>query len=195
MFDDVIERSRRLLDAFRAGEMTFANAQVASVARGGPRWKLTGEEPIAQWEQRDRQNWFRLTTTQMPGFVVLLRLEATAAGVAMTGLLVERDGREITARDMRRLSLRPLVTTALAGFSEFLATDGPPPQSGRPGRPGYDLDHWRRVHVLYLQAKSADPRRYVKRMRDAYVPRDRPSDATVRRWVKVVEQKVRNGEL
>lgn len=182
-----LERDRRVLDDKRAGELELAFAQVAARRKGQPAWRFLGEDD--QWERRrDDELWLRLEYDGLPGALISVRLQPSREGLTCSAVLVERDGRQLTSRDLRALRLGPIVewarTTAYRSYVESFVHERA--RTARPGRPGYGEEHWTAVRERYAFWSKHDPQRVIKRMREEYPERERPSDATMRRWVQRV---------
>lgn len=175
----------------------FWRTQVAATREGRDSWFL--EEhlvPTAEWTARGtREWWVPLRSTRLPGARVLVRLGRTPDGLACTGLLVERPEGEVTARDLREINLRPLLDVALVPMRALVGQAQPATRPARPGRVGYDLTHWRDVYERYLHAHEVDRRRFVQVMLADYPASARPSEATMRRWVRKVEALLESGDL
>ena len=125
-----------------------------------------------------------------------VRIAPTADGVACVGIHVERDGRALGARDLRKIKLRPLIEGYLAGSAGLLRAEiATPVRPPRPGRRGYDDDFWADIHERYLRARELHPHRFIQAMREEWPINERPSEASMRRWVKTVQQKIERGEL
>ena len=191
-------RLRNTLVELNQAQLHFALDQVRHRREGRPAWTLEGEVALEDWERRDQEEWWRLTYEGLPGVQILLRLAPTDRGLACTGLLIEHlDGREVTARELRQIQLRPLLDGALAAYNQPLRElhRGELAVPSRPGPAGHDEEHWQRVHRRYIYWRDRDPRRVVKRMREDYPAKERPSDATMRRWVKTVRERIEGGSL
>jgi len=174
----------------------FWTTQADAATSGDEVWQL--QEPLLgpeHWSARAEETWLRLTTSNLPGAVVSVRLGLAPEGVVCTALLVERGAGEVTARDLRALRIRPLLDVALAPMREAVRSYTPAARPARPGNVGYDLSHWEQVYLRYQRARQVDRRRFVQVMLEDYEPSSRPSDATMRRWVRKVEQLLESGLL
>lgn len=118
------------------------------------------------------------------GLVIRLQFAPTADGVAVVGAQVERrDGRALTARDLRLVKLPPNWVLFGESASRWYA-----PSEGtaavtpaRKGIRGYDDEHWHAVYEAWLEAMRVAPRAPVKWMLAS--PRWPVADATMRRWI------------
>jgi len=189
-----VDLGRRLQRAQDLAASSFDASMEADALAGLPVWLLGDEPDLGEWQGRDRENWVRLVSVADPELGVVVRLAPTEHGVALTGLLLERAGFELTSRDLR-VRLRPLLERALAEWRGALPEAETPVRPSRPGRKGYDPDHWRQVAALYDRAKQQQPRAPIKALRMQYPTSDRPSYATARRWVDRVEAMRAEGEL
>jgi hypothetical protein len=108
-----------------------------------------------------------------------VKVASTEEGVGIEAVLIERkDGRAISARDLRRVKLPPAWSLA----SNLERLPGSPMLSQpRPGPRGKGDDHWRAVFSLWTRAQRVAPRTPVRWMREQW---PNVSDATMRRWVK-----------
>jgi hypothetical protein len=157
-------------------------------------WVIDGWLESDAWARTSRQKlWLEATRTNDPDLLVRLGLEKSAkrgGPLILTGVFVEREGREVSARDLRQLQLRPLI----AQLSGFMRIESPTvAKPARPGPAGHGRAHWKRVWKLYEQARASGSRSYIQWMRDQWattVP-----DATMRRWVKTAKEMHERGEL
>lgn len=168
---------------------------VAAVGAGDEPWSVLGWAPDAAFAGRSGENWLELLNVDDTALRVCVRVATTPEGIGVTGLLVERDGQEVTVTDLRKLHLKPLTKRLLAGYRPLLARQaGPQLSAKRPGRKGHSIDHWQDVAQRYDEVASH--RDFIKQMCESYPnPKDRPSDATVRRWVKTIRAMRAKGEL
>jgi hypothetical protein len=179
-------------------ESHFWQQQHLARRAGEQVWSLQEELIPQDWSRRSGEAWLHLRTDRLPDADVYVRLGETPDGTGCTGLLIERDGAEVTARDLRQVQLRPLLDLALGPLRDLAAAEGfavPATRPARPGNVGYGIDHWRDIQARRDRARAVDRRRFVQVMRESYEPRDRPSDATMRRWVRAVERLEARGEL
>jgi hypothetical protein len=129
--------------------------------------------------------WRELRYEGQPGWLaVRLRLAPTSDGVAVAGVQVERrDGRALTARDLRLVKLPP----AWVLFGESAARWFPPAEgtaavaASKKGAHGKGDDHWRSVWLAWRQAMEAAPHAPVKYL--LATGRWQVADATMRRWI------------
>jgi len=121
---------------------------------------------------------------QPPWLAIRLRLAPTPGGVAVVGIQVERrDGRPLTARDLRLVKLPPnwvlFGESASQWFAPGETTAAVAP--ARKGATGHDDEHWRAVHAMWVRAMESAPRAPVKWMLAS--GRWPVADATMRRWI------------
>ena len=129
--------------------------------------------------------WRELRYHGQPAWLaVRLRLAPTADGVAVTGVQVERrDGRALTARDLRLVKLPPNWVL----FAESAARWFPPAEgaatvaASKKGAHGKGDEHWRSVWLAWCQAMEAAPHAPVKYL--LATGRWQVADATMRRWI------------
>lgn len=125
--------------------------------------------------------WLRATHQDDPSLSVLLRLTATAAGEsATTALLFLRDGKAVSARDLRALPIAPLMEYGKQLAPWFETAPEVRVRPARPGPKGHPPEHWLAVWELYQQAKAAGVRNHIQWMRAKWD--DPVPDATMRRW-------------
>jgi len=129
--------------------------------------------------------WRELRYEGQPGWLAIrLKFAPTAEGVAVVGAQIERrDGRALTARDLRLVKLPPnWVLFGESASRWFAPADGAAPvAAARKGARGKDDTHWRAVYMAWLQAMEAAPRAPVKWMLAS--GRWPATDATMRRWI------------
>jgi hypothetical protein len=129
--------------------------------------------------------WRRLNYPGQPGWLAIrLRLAPTADGVAVVAAQIERrDGRALTARDLRLVKLPPnWVLFGESASRWFAPAEGTAPvAAARKGARGKDDEHWRAVYSVWLQAVQTAPRAPVKWMLAS--GRWPVTDATMRRWI------------
>lgn len=129
--------------------------------------------------------WRGLNYPGQPGWLAIrLKFAPTAAGVAVVAAQVERrDGRALTARDLRLIKLPPGWVLSGATASRWYApAEGTQPvAAARKGARGKDDQHWRAVYSAWHQAMQAAPRAPVKWMLAS--GRWPVTDATMRRWI------------
>ncbi len=129
--------------------------------------------------------WRELRYEGQPGWLAIrLRFAPTADGVAVVGAQIERrDGRALTARDLRLVKLPPNWVLFGESASRWYAPaeDTPRVTATRKGAHGKDDSHWRAVHQAWLEAMQAAPRAPVKFMLAS--GRWPVTDATMRRWI------------
>jgi hypothetical protein len=126
---------------------------------------------------------------QPPWLAVSLKLAPTTDGVAVAGVQVHRrDGRAVTARDLRLVKMPPnWVLWGESASRWYEPPEGTPamarpaaPQAGK-GPQRHDDEHWRAVYALWRAAQEEAPRAPVKWM---LASRRWPiTDATMRRWI------------
>jgi hypothetical protein len=174
--------------ARQRAQEAFGRAQIVDAKAGRPIWALLNNID---------DEWLELSRSDLPGTIVRVRIAPTVDGVACVGIHLEREGRALAARDLRKIKLRPLIEGYLAGHADLLRTAGitTPVLPARPGRRGYDDDFWADVHQRYLRNRQLHPHRFVQAMREEWPLDERPSDAAMRRWVKTVQLKIERGEL
>jgi hypothetical protein len=136
--------------------------------------------------------WFEARRTDRPGLLLRFRLSGrTDEGpLRLTAVCVERDDREVAARDLRSFHLRDLVAMATEGWN--IDTGERTPKPSRPGPAGHPEEHWRRVWQLYEEARSAGARSYIGWMRSHWTPP--VPDATMRRWLRVARERYEGGD-
>ena len=129
--------------------------------------------------------WRELRYESQPAWLaVRLKLAPTADGVAVAGVQVERrDGRALTARDLRLVKLPPnWVLFGESAARWFPPAEGAPAVSAsKKGAHGKGDRHWRAVYVAWRQAMEAAPRAPVKFMLAS--GQWAVADATMRRWI------------
>jgi hypothetical protein len=132
-------------------------------------------------------DWATVRHPDMPEDLHLrVKVAHTEEGFAIDAVLIERkDGRAISARDLRKVKLPP--AWMLASHLPRLP-DSPVITAARPGARGKGDDHWRRVFSLWAQAKQVAPRTPVRWMREQWPD---VSDATMRRWIKRAHERAR----
>jgi len=139
--------------------------------------------------------WRELRHEDQPGWLAIrLRFAPTSDGVAVVGAQIERrDGRALTARDLRLVKLPPnWVLFGESASRWFAPAEGAAPVAAtRKGARGKDDDHWRAVYTAWLEAMKAAPRAPVKFMLASN--RWPVTDATMRRWIARARE--RAGEL
>lgn len=131
-------------------------------------------------------DWATIRHPDMPeGLHLRVRVAPTDDGFAVVAALIERkDGRAISARDLRRVKLPP----AWALASHMSRQPGSPPiSSARPGPRDKGDDHWRAVFDLWVQAQRVAPHTPVRWMRTQWTADI--SDATMRRWIKRAQER------
>lgn len=129
--------------------------------------------------------WRELRYEKQPGWLVIrLRFAPTSDGVAVVGAQVERrDGRALTARDLRLVKLPPnWVLFGESAARWYAPAEGTTPVTApRKGARGHDDDHWREVWSAWLEAMQVAPRAPVKWLLAS--GRWPVTDATMRRWI------------
>jgi hypothetical protein len=150
-------------------------------------------EPPEQLWRRDKDLGWRVVWTLvhpdwadvrhpgMPeGLHLRVKVAHTEAGFAIDSVLIERkDGRAISARDLRRVKLPPAWMLA----SLLARPPGSPVITAvKPGARGKSDDHWLAVFRIWAQAQQVAPQAPVRWIRTQW-PTD-ISDATMRRWIK-----------
>jgi hypothetical protein len=132
------------------------------------------------------EDWRKLSYEEQPGWLdIRLKFAPTTDGVAVTGAQVERrDGRPLTARDLRLVKMPPswvlFAETARRWYDP--GGDTPAVTPARKGAAGKDDEHWRAVHAAWVQAMEAAPRAPVRWLLST--GRWPVTDATMRRWIK-----------
>lgn len=132
----------------------------------------------------DGQPWRELRYEGQPGWLAIrLKFAPTADGVAVVGAQIERrDGRALTARDLRLVKLPPnWVLFGESASRWFSPARAAPVAAKRKGDRGHDDDHWRRVYTAWLEAMESAPRAPVRWMLAS--GRWPVTDATMRRWI------------
>jgi hypothetical protein len=135
--------------------------------------------------------WREVRYEGQPAWLVIrLKFAPTADGVAVAGAQIERrDGRALTARDLRLVKLPP--NWFLFGESAsrwFAPADAAAPVAAtKKGAHGHDDDHWRAIHSAWLQAMESAPRAPVKWLLAS--GRWPVTDATMRRWIARARQR------
>lgn len=158
-------------------------------------WVLDNEPDQPDWRDPHAE-WLHLHPEDDPRMRVRVRLGPLAeTQVAMTAVLVERDDRAVSARDLHGLRLRGLLDAVGPALRPLLLDDGAPVRPARPGRKGYPLGYWQGIADDYRLALEQAPREPIKWMRSRYPEADRPADATMRRQVKKVQTMIAKGEL
>jgi hypothetical protein len=129
--------------------------------------------------------WRELRYEGQPGWLVIrLRFAPTADGVAVVGAQIERrDGRALTARDLRLVKLPPNWVLFGESASRWYApAEGSAAVTpGKKGARGHDDEHWHAVYGAWLEAMQVAPRAPVKWLLAG--PRWSVTDATMRRWI------------
>ena len=129
--------------------------------------------------------WRELRYEGQPAWLaVRLRLAPTSDGVAVTGVQVERrDGRALTARDLRLVKLPPNWVLFGESAARWFppAAGAAPVAASRKGAHGKGDAHWRAVWLAWGQAMEAAPRAPVRYLLAS--GRWRVADATMRRWI------------
>lgn len=196
VFAAIDEHFSGVRDAQARARRSVAGVSVENARAGRSYWTLEADRGRDWWQARyDDEWWVGLRYSADPKLVVMVRLAATSKGVTCTGLLVERDGDEVTARDLRAIQLRSLLDTSLAAYRDVVISGETLVQPARPGPPGHPPEHWRQVWDRYQEARKQAPSSYIRWMRNQYDARQRPSDATMRRWVQTAQRKHERGEL
>ena len=135
--------------------------------------------------------WRELRYEGQPAWLVVrLKFAPTTDGVAVTGTQVERrDGRALTARDLRLVKLPPnWVLFGESASRWFSPADGTAPVApARKGAHGHDDEHWLSVYKAWLQAMEVAPRAPVKWMLAS--GRWPVTDPTMRRWIARARQR------
>lgn len=129
--------------------------------------------------------WRELRYEGQPGWLaVRLKFAPTSDGVAVVGAQVERrDGRALTARDLRLVKLPPnWVLFGESAAQWFAPGDAAAPVAAtRKGAHGHDDEHWRAVYLAWLRAMESAPRAPAKWLLAS--GRWPVSNATMRRWI------------
>lgn len=117
---------------------------------------------------------------------VRMKFAATADGVAVTGVQVERtDGRALSARDMRMVKLPPNWVLFGQTVIRWFQPEDQVTVRSRRGPKGDDTARDRMVWDMYCQAMEVAPRAPVQWM----LPQLRVSNATARRWITRARQR------
>lgn len=160
--------------------------------------------------RRGGKVWHRVIGEDVPEGLLVRFGRASDGRLVVTGLLLAPaldGGEEVTARDLRRVALGaitqdanrylrggdeadPLVAAITKHYAHQLVWDvadestGPP---RRPGRRGWDDEHYRRIADLYRQALADE---HTRRAPVRFISeREYVSEPTVRRWVSVARSK------
>jgi len=172
----------------------YLNSLVAMAREGKQlRWTDRGEVMEQLWDTHRDEYWRELHLARETSLRVRVRLEPVGTEVAVTGLQVLRDGAPLTSRDLRAVSI-PELRDLLLAFRP-LVPEGmrPAVTAKRPGRKGHPPEHW--ADVAQRLAAAGTSGDFVRRIRESYPARTRPSDATARRWVQRVREMQQKGEL
>lgn len=132
------------------------------------------------------RGWREMNYQSRPAWLVTrIRLAPTAGGLAVTGVQVERrDGRPLTARDLRTVKLPPAWVLFGESAEQWFApgeTAAAPVAAARSGARGYGDAHWLAVYRMWVRAMESAPRTPVRWMLAS--GRWPVSDATMRRWI------------
>jgi hypothetical protein len=164
-------------------------AASADLKVGQHSW-VVGADP--EWTPVDEE-WVHLISTRGTDLTVDVRLGRTRTGLVATAVRVERAGGSVRTQDLRSVQLKSVLSNALMDLWDVVPADLP--NSSRPGRRGYDDQHWRQIAALLDCAVASQPGAFVEWIRRTYPVSVRPSERTVRRWVATVKQMREDGQL
>jgi hypothetical protein len=139
------------------------------------------------WEDTP-PGWATVVTDLPNDLFVKVRVARTTDGLAAEAVLVERrDGRAITARDLRTVKIPP--AWLLASGMQLVADsrNSRPIAPSGPGARRKGDEHWRAVFQLWSKAQQVAPHAPVRWMREQWP--GGLSDASMRRWIKRAQER------
>lgn len=140
--------------------------------------------------------WIPVKLPEVEDLVIAVRLEQQGRRIYPSGVKITKSDRsEITARDLRRASVREAFAMAkeLKGLEDPRDVQGVRAKPPRPGPTGHPVEHFRAVLALYNEAREVSPGREIKWMRERWEPP--VPDATMRRWRDRALDMRQRGEL